>query len=91
VISSLCPGKRDARDTLKPLESPVPKYKNQFKEQTYYDHTIVGSDGKKVGTLRIKPSSVLWKPKSQQQFYSVPLEEFAEWITSNASAKKTGS
>jgi hypothetical protein len=33
-----------------------------------------------MGTIRLKPSSVLWKPKGAQQFYVATLDEFSAWI-----------
>lgn len=59
----------------------MPKYVNQFARPTYVEHTIIDSAGNVVGTIRIKPSGVLWKPKSAQKFYAVSLETFADWIT----------
>jgi hypothetical protein len=40
----------------------------------------------------VKPGGLLWKPKRQQKFYSVSLEQFEAWITNSATgAKRTGS
>jgi hypothetical protein len=59
----------------------MPASKNKFLEPVSYDH-IIGdaADGGKIGELRIKPSSILWKPKNKQQFFSVPLDDFSKWI-----------
>jgi hypothetical protein len=62
------------------------KYKNRFASPNFIQETITGKKGKKIGVIRIKPSSVLWKPSGERQFYSVTLERFAAWITN----KKTG-
>jgi len=56
----------------------MPKYSNRFQESAYYEHVIVDEDGSRVGTIRIKPVSVLWKPKNKQNFYKVKLERFDE-------------
>ena len=56
--------------------------KNQFARQKLVDEAILNQDGSRIGLIRIKPSSVLWKPKSEQQFYCVRLDEFSDWITS---------
>ncbi len=58
----------------------MPDYKNRFKENESYDHVIVQESGAKVGELRIKPVSVLWKPKSAQKYYAVSIDEFDAWI-----------
>ena len=60
----------------------MPNYKNWFDKPTYYDHKIMDSNGV-VGTIRIKPSGVLWKGLSQQNFSRVSLEKFIEWISQN--------
>lgn len=42
----------------------MPDYNNRFREPKYYQMTIVNDDnGAMVGTLRVKPSGVLWKPR----------------------------
>ena len=70
----------------------MPKYNNSFRTPAFHEETIVNEDNAVVGTLRIKPSSILWKPKGAQKFLSVPLDKFAEWIADPATkARKTGS
>jgi len=59
----------------------MPAYKNQFSRPKYYDHGILDERGNKIGTLRVKPTGVLWKPKNAQKFHSVSLKNFIEWIT----------
>ena len=39
------------------------------------------ANGKVVGTIRIKPSGVLWKPKGKGKYFRKSLEDFAAWIT----------
>jgi hypothetical protein len=59
----------------------MPDAKYRFSEQESYDHKIVDADDKTaIGQLRIKPSSILWKPKGHQKFYKVSLDRFREWI-----------
>jgi hypothetical protein len=60
----------------------MPAYNNKFRSSEYHEETIVSEqDGTVVGTIRIKPSSVLWKPSGAHKFYSVSLAKFGEWIT----------
>lgn len=42
----------------------MPTYSKQFGRPEYYDHEIqdIEDDNKKIGTIRVKPVSVLWKP-----------------------------
>jgi hypothetical protein len=62
----------------------MPASKNKFLEQQACDHEIVNADdGKAIGTLRVKPSSVLWKPKGAKgakAWYSVTLDDVVEYI-----------
>ncbi|NJM54934.1 MAG: hypothetical protein HC841_02525 [Verrucomicrobiae bacterium] len=70
----------------------MPAYKNKFYAPAFVEEVIIKDDGDNavVGTIRIKPSGVLWKPKGQQKFYSVDLEKFSAWITdSTTGAKRT--
>ena len=68
----------------------MPKYNNSFTTPTHIEETILDADDKVIGTIRIKPVSVLWKPKGQQKFFAVDLETFTKWITDpNTGASKT--
>ena len=63
---------------------PTSKYK--FAEQQAYDHDIDTNTAhpKVIGTLRIKPSTILWKPKfawGKKPYFAADLDEFIEWIT----------
>ena len=61
---------------------PASRYK--FLEQEAYDHEIGNADNDTaVGTLRVKPSTILWKPKGakgKNPWFSVDLDELAAWI-----------
>jgi len=64
--------------------------KNQFAGPNHFQETILRQDRSKIGAIRIKPSSVLWKPSGQTQFYCVTLDEFVDWITSpSTGARRT--
>ena len=68
----------------------MPEYKNSFRAPAYYEEVIIDEEGSVVGTIRIKPSSVLWKPKNAQKYFSVKLEKLTEWITDpDTKARKT--
>lgn len=70
----------------------MPKYINKFSSPEYIEETILDESGGVVGTLRIKPSSILWKPKGAQKFYSVPLDKFTQWVTDDSTkANRTAS
>ena len=57
----------------------MPSSKYKFVENEAYDHRI-GGDAGIIGTLRVKPSSILWKPKGSHQFFSISLDDFCDWI-----------
>ncbi|MGA2354998.1 MAG: hypothetical protein ABSG02_10900 [Terriglobales bacterium] len=63
----------------------MPGSKYKFAEQQAYDHDIdTNTDSPTViGTLRIKPSTILWKPKGakgNKPYFAANLDEFIEWI-----------
>lgn len=60
----------------------MPAYTNKFEQPQHMQGKILGPAGRLVGTMRIKPSSVLWKPSGAHDFYAVPLDRFTEWIKS---------
>jgi len=60
----------------------MPSAVNTFGAPESYDHLIYEkSTGAKLGELRIKPSSIPWKPKGAHKYFSVSLSEFTEWIS----------
>lgn len=61
----------------------MPEYKYNFAESTFYQMTVQNKDGEKVGTLRIKPSRLLWMPAKAKKWYSVSLDDFAAWAVEN--------
>ena len=70
----------------------MPKYTKQFARPDYYDHDILDAQDKKVGTLRVKPTGVLWKQAGGHKFFSVSLDKFTNWITDpQTKASKTKS
>jgi len=58
----------------------MPKFNNSFKSPEHIEETIVDENGAVIGTIRIKPSGILWKAKSQQKFKKVDLKTFLAWI-----------
>lgn len=66
----------------------MPKYNNEFGRPSFYDHDIVNDDGK-VGTIRVKPTGVAWKPKNARKFFTISLANFSEWIEENGRQTKS--
>jgi hypothetical protein len=42
------------------------------------DFEILDNDGSEFGTIRVKPSGVLWSPKRKHDWVGVDIREFAE-------------
>ncbi len=56
---------------------------------SFVEETVIDGDAGVIGRIRIKPSSVMWKPKGRGKFHSVSLDKFARWITDpDTEAKK---
>jgi hypothetical protein len=53
---------------------------NSFAPKKFEQHTLVDSDGKVVGHVRVKPNGILWSPKGGKDWYGVPLTEFANFL-----------
>jgi hypothetical protein len=67
-------------------------YINKFEQPKHIEERILDGDGRKIGTIRIKPSGVLWKPRHDRKFYAVALSRFADWISSvKTGASRTAS
>ncbi len=67
----------------------MPVYNNKFAAPNYIEETIVDvNTGEIIGKVRIKPSGILWKPKSQQKYYAVTLGQFDDWITKPATGAR---
>lgn len=62
----------------------MPKYTNEFQNPEYSEETILDSNKEVIGTIRIKPSSVMWKPSGKHKFLAVPLDKFTAWIADKA-------
>ena len=70
----------------------MPKYNNHFASPDHIEETILSANGEVIGTIRVKPSSILWKPKGAQKYFSVSLDSFTVWITDlKTKARKAGS
>ena len=51
---------------------------NRFQSEKYHDHRIVAEDGSVVGHIRVKPSGILWAPKSAKVWFGLTLARFGE-------------
>jgi hypothetical protein len=61
---------------------------NSFAPKKYEEHTLVDSEGKTVGHIRVKPSGVLWSPKGGKDWYGISLAEFAAYVEANGKKQK---
>ena len=60
--------------------------KKTIKRSQSEDFEIFEAGGK-VGTVRVKPSGISWKPKGKQKWLNVSVEEFAEFAESSGKVK----
>jgi hypothetical protein len=58
----------------------MPDYKAQFAVENSLELSFSDRDGNAIGMLKIKQSTILWKPHDGKKYRSVPLEKFANWI-----------
>lgn len=58
----------------------MPKYRNKFDRPSYVDHKIPREDESVLGTVRVKPTGILWKGANKQTFKRVAMDTFIEWI-----------
>ncbi len=61
-----------------------------FRSVKFVEEVIENASGV-IGTIRIKPSTVMWKPKNAKggtPYYGVTIEDFENWITTTPHAKK---
>jgi hypothetical protein len=49
----------------------------EFRRPQSEDFEIM-EQGTKVGTVRIKPSGILWKPKGKHSWFGLTVEEFSK-------------
>ena len=60
----------------------VPKYTATFRKPEYVEVEVMDNGTRKVGTIRLKPVAVCWKPANASYFHTVSMDKFVEWITS---------
>jgi len=63
-----------AKDSNVGATSPKSKFK--FKREKSHVFTILDENKKEVGSVRVKPSSVGWKPAGETQWYRLPIKDF---------------
>jgi hypothetical protein len=56
---------------------------NSFRPKKFCDHSIVDIDGYTVGHVRVKPSSILWKPADGKRWRGVALQKFESFMEKN--------
>jgi len=62
---------------------------NDFKRPKFVDHVLVkaGTD-ERVGTIRVKPSGVSWKPKSGKRWLTIKIPRFEELAMEHGKKKQ---
>lgn len=63
--------------------------RNQFASRKFEDFEILdGKTNSKIGQIRVKPSGVLWAPKSAHKWFGVNLKTFANFMERNGREQK---
>lgn len=53
-----------------------------------FEEFEITEDGSVIGTIRIKPSGILWSPKGKHSWFGVSVEQFAEFAEANGKKQK---
>ena len=61
---------------------------NSFRPKKYEDHEIIDATNKVVGHIRVKPSGILWSPKSGKDWFGINLADFANYLETNGKKQK---
>ncbi len=61
---------------------------NQFACRKFEDFEILDGDSHKIGEIRVKPSGILWAPKSAHKWFGVDLRRFANFMEENGKEQK---
>jgi len=57
--------------------------KFKFKRQKYQVLNIVDENKKEVGSVRIEPNQISWKPAGTTRWYTLPIREFGQLAVAN--------
>jgi len=61
---------------------------NSFSPSKVQDTTIVDTDGKTVGHVRLKPSGVLWAPSNSKVWYGLSLDQLDDYAKKHGKKQK---
>lgn len=61
---------------------------NSFRPRKFEDFEIVDEKQKVVGHVRVKPSGILWAPKSSKRWLRVDIDDFAKYMEDNGKKQK---
>jgi hypothetical protein len=62
--------------------------KNSFRIPKFVDHIIQDTNGRVVGTVRIKPSGIAWAPADGKKWRGVSLEKFVAFMDEHGKLKE---
>jgi len=61
---------------------------SSFKPRKYEDFEVVDHDGYITGSVRIKPSGILWSPPNGKVWYGVSMTAFAAFARDKGKVQK---
>lgn len=69
------------------VEKPT---KFKFKRLKVEVLTILDDQKKEVGSVRIEPGEIAWKPAGESRWYSLPIREFAKFAVAHGARAEAG-
>jgi hypothetical protein len=61
---------------------------NSFRVTKFEDFEILDGGGSTLGHVRVKPSTIQWRPKNAKRWYGVSLPKFAEFAIDQGRKQK---
>jgi hypothetical protein len=64
--------------------------KFKFKRPKIQVLTILDEQKKEVGSVRIEPSEISWRPAGESRWYALPIQDFAKLAMAHGLKGETG-
>jgi hypothetical protein len=79
--------KSDKARTTVAAEKPT---KFKFKRLKVEVLTILDEQKKEVGSVRVEPGEIAWKPAGESRWYTLPIREFGKYAVAHGVRAETG-
>jgi hypothetical protein len=64
--------------------------KFKFKRSKVQVLTILDDQKKEVGSVRIEPSEIAWRPAGESHWYTLPIQDFGKLAVGHGAKGETG-